>query len=271
MKADDDSDALILPVPPAPFSLVVGPAMRAASPAGIERAIRHMGLRPEPVGPVDAVLAPPVFRLRFGSLSLIAGPAADATLDQADPADPMTSLLAASLPRDWRDRGHCWTFVPEEGGGRKVTTGSPAGGRDFFKAMALLIDLFDASHLFWSPARLWSDAPQFRASVAEMLSSGMPPVLHLVAFRRHDGEEGEIIGTRGLMLFAGQELEAPMPPGWTVAEMVRRLARLALDMMLHGRLSDNRDLRGLAPGEVIRLSVAGGDRRAVRVEFGREH
>ena len=99
--------------------------------------------------------------------------------------------------------------------------------REFFKMMVLLIDLFDASHLFWSPARLWSDASQFRASIAEMLASGMPPVLHLVAFRRREGAGGASMGTRGLALFAGQELEAPVPDGWTVAEMVRRLSRLA--------------------------------------------
>ena len=98
----------------------------------------------------------------------------------------------------------------------------------------------------------------------------MPPVLHLVAFRRHDSDEGEAVGTRGLMWFAGQELEAGMPPGWTVAEMIKRLARLALDMMLHGRFSDNRALQGLAPGETIRLTAVGGDRRTVRVEFGRQ-
>src|SRR3546814_15721579 len=87
--------------------------------------------------------------------------------------------------------------------------------------MVLLIDLFDASHIFWSPARLWSDAPQFRASIAEMLASGMPPVLHLVAFRRKDLRSGASITTRGLALFAGPELEARIPNGWTVAEMVQ--------------------------------------------------
>src|SRR3546814_10826771 len=99
--------------------------------------------------------------------------------------------------------------------------------REFFKMMVLLIDLFDASHIFWSPARLWSDAPQFRASIAEMLASGMPPVLHLVAFGRKDLRSGASITTRGVALFAGQELEARIPNGWTVAEMVRRLSRLA--------------------------------------------
>ena len=265
-----NSDARILPVPPAPFALIVGSVVRRASADELEQAIRHMGLQPERIDRDGRAQALPTFRLRFGTLSWIAGPADESALDQIDPTRPSTSLLAASLPRDWRDGRHCWMFVPEDADARGAVTGPSAEGRDYLKAMLLLIDLFNASHFFWMPARLWSDAPQFRASVAEMLTSGMPPVLHLVAFRRHDSDEGEAVGTRGLMWFAGQELEAGMPPGWTVAEMIKRLARLALDMMLHGRFSDNRALQGLAPGETIRLTAVGGDRRTVRVEFGRQ-
>lgn len=266
MKADK-SDALILPVPPAPFALIAGPAMRRASIGELERAMRHMGLRPERIDGDDPATVPPRFRLHLGALSLIAGPAAEASLDRSDPVHPSTSLLAASLPREWRAEGHCWMFVPEAMRAQRGQPEWPA--RDFFKTMALLVDLFDASHIFWSPALLWSDAPQFRASVAEMLTSGMPPVLHLVAFRRREGEEGETVGTRGLALFAGQELEARIPAGWTVAEMVKRLARLALDMMLNGPFEGDQDIGGLLPGERVRLSqAAGGDRSALRVEFG---
>ena len=266
----DNSDARILPVPPAPFALIVGPALRRASADKLEQAIRHMGLRPERIDSEGLALATPAFRLHFGALSWIAGPASEASLDEADPAHPSTSLLAASLPGDWRDGRHCWMFVPEDAETQDSAAAQSTSGRDYFKVMLLLIDLFNASHFFWMPARLWSDAPQFRASVAEMLTSGMPPVLHLVAFRRHDGNEGGAVGTRGLAWFAGQELEAAIPAGWTVAEMIKRLARLALDIMLNGRFSGNRDLRGLEPGETIRLSAVGVDRRAVRVEFGRE-
>src|SRR3546814_2830630 len=84
-----------------------------------------------------------------------------------------------------------------------------------------------------------------------MLASGMPPVLHLVAFRRRDAGDGAIMVTRGLALFAGQELEARIPGGWTVAEMVRRLSRLALDMMLNGPVHTARTMRGLDAGEWI--------------------
>ena len=269
----ENMDALILPVPPEPFALIVGAAMRGQSSDALETALRHMGLRPERVEREVADLAAPRFRLRFGAVSVLARPAAEAARDVADPDHPSTSLLAASLPRDWRQDGHCWMFVPETQDESAAAAGQPERMREFFKMMVLLIDLFDASHLFWSPARLWSDASQFRASIAEMLASGMPPVLHLVAFRRREGAGGASMGTRGLALFAGQELEAPVPDGWTVAEMVRRLSRLALDMMLNGPVEHERTMRGLESGEWIDLSPSpgvSGQRSTVVVEFGRD-
>ena len=268
-----NTDALILPVPPEPFALIVGGAMRGRSAEALETSLRHMGLRPERVERDIADIAGPRFRLRFGAVAVLAGPAADGARDIADPDHPSTSLLAASLPPDWRHDGHCWMFVPEATDEPAAATAQPTQMREFFKMMVLLIDLFDASHLFWSPARLWSDAAQFRASIAEMLASGMPPVLHLVAFRRREGAAGASMETRGLALFAGQELEARIPGGWTVAEMVRRLSRLALDMMLNGPVQHERTMRGLESGEWIDLSLSagpGGQRSTVIVEFGRD-
>jgi len=270
-----NSDAPILPVPPEPFALIVGPSMRGASDDALETAIRHMGLRPERAASDDpdivAKIGPPLLRLHFGRVSVLAGRAAGTALDLVDPAHPATSLLAASLPRDWREGGQCWIFIPEGDG--RATREQPTQMREFFKVMLLLIDLFEASHFFWSPARLWSDAPLLRASIAEMLASGMPPVLHLIAFRRHGAEGGEFVGTRGLGLFAGQELEGRIPRGWTVAEMVKRLARLSLDMMLNGPIHDSRRMRGLEPGEWVQLSPLAASekgRARVLVEFGRD-
>lgn len=268
-------DALILPVPPEPFALIVGAAMRDGSSEAAEASLRRMGLKPERIdgNDVAARIAAPRFRLTFGAVSLLAGPAADAALDLADPDHPSTSLLAASLPRRWRESGACWVFIPEPDDASASSTEQPKRMREFFKMMVLLIDLFDASHIFWSPARLWSDAPQFRASIAEMLASGMPPVLHLVAFRRKDVGNGASIGTRGLALFAEQELEARIPGGWTVAEMVRRLSRLALDMMLNGPIQNARTMRGLEAGEWIEILPPpqnAGRRSTVVVEFGRD-
>jgi hypothetical protein len=270
-----NDDALILPVPPEPFALIVGMAMQGDGDDALEMSFRRMGLRPERIRAEEAGTstrdASPRFRLSFGAMSVIAGRAEGDVLDMADPDRPSTSLLASSLPRDWRENGRCWIFVPACGETSESPAGQPVRMREFFKTMVLLIDLFDASHIFWSPARLWSDARQFRASVAEMLASGMPPVLHLVAFRRHETGDGASIGTRGLALFAGQELEARIPVGWTVAEMVRRLSRLALDMMLNGPIRHARTMRGLGPSEWIGLSpqaTSGDLRSTVVVEFG---
>jgi hypothetical protein len=274
----DDRDALMLPVPPEPFALVLGTATRPASDEAVETSLRHMGLQPKRVEPTgaarDARIAGPCFRLTFGTVSVLAGSAADAALDQADPGDRSTSLLGASMPQGWRARGNCWIFIPEP---RRTAGALPVqttAMREFFKMMVLLIDLFDASHIFWSPARLWSDAPQFRASIAEMLASGMPPVLHLVAFRRREAAGRATMVTRGLALFAGQELEAPIPNGWSVADMVRRLSRLALDMMLNGPVRTARTMRGLDAGEWIDLLPPPMDgvsqKKTVIVEFGRD-
>lgn len=269
-------DALILPVPPEPFALIVGAtAMEGGSSDAVERSLRRMGLKPERIDGSDvaARIAAPRFRLTFGAVSVLAGPAAGAALDLADPDHPSTSLLAASLPLRWRENGACWVFIPERDDVSTSSTEQPTRMREFFKMMVLLIDLFDASHIFWSPARLWSDAPQFRTSITEMLASGMPPVLHLVAFRRRDVGDGASIGTRGLALFAGQELEARIPGGWTVAEMVRRLSRLALDMMLNGPVQYARTMRGLEAGEWIEILPPmrnAGQRSTVVVEFGRD-
>ncbi len=276
-----NSDALILPVPPEPFALIVGAAMQDGLDEAVETSLRRMGLKPVRLdgngADVAAHIAAPRFRLTFGGVSVLAGPAAGAALDLADPEDPSTSLLAASLPPRWRDSGACWVFIPErdpEGDAApSSSTERPTRMREFFKMLVLLIDLFDASHIFWSPARLWSDAPQFRASIAEMLASGMPPVLHLVAFRRREAKGGASMGTRGLAIFAGQELEARIPGGWTVAEMVRRLSRLALDMMLNGPVDHARTMRGLEAGEWIDLMPpmrSTGQRSTVVVEFGRD-
>lgn len=273
-----NSDHLTPPIWPEPFVLIIGPALQHAQADTTEQALRRMGLRPRKLPDDDpdpiARFGTPSFRLSLGPLSVRAGPAGNRALDAADPAHPSTSLLAASLPRGWRTGDQCWMLVPETDEAERATEDWPTRMREFFKVALLLIDLFDASHIFWSPALLWSDAGQFRASVAEMLASGMPPVLHLVAFRHYDTQAGQRVGTRGLSLFAGQELEGSLPGGWTVADMVKRLARLALDIMLNGPIGGRQRVRGLEAGEWITLSPTGtdgGGGSPVLVEFGKAH
>jgi hypothetical protein len=258
------SSASLLPAAPAPFALIAGNDF-STLPADAEVALRHMGLRPERLDVSGTSGEGAAFRLRLGDLYLTAAPAGDRAVARIDPAHPSTSSLAASLPADWRSGGRCWFFEPAPIGSEDEEKPSM---RDFFMMASLLIDLFDASHFFWGPARLWSDAKQFRASTAEMLASGMPPVLHLIAFRQHDTGDAEIIRTRGLAHFGGQEMEAARPIGWTVADLVRRLARLSLDIIINGPVRGARRLPGLDPGEWISMAPRGSS-EALLVEFGR--
>lgn len=237
----------------APFALIAaGGTTTLGDDAEMAAALRRMGLRPEAGD--DASL----LRLHFGAVTLCAGRADDAMLAIADPATPGTSMISHPLPPAWRNGGGCLTVLPSIDG-RDAADGSARANalREFFKAMALLIDLFDASHFYWSAAQLWSDAGQLRAAVAEMLVSGMPPVLHLVAFR--GDATGPTVRTCGLAHFAGQELVATGPPEWAMPQMTKRLARVALDMILNGAVRAERRYRGLDAGEWVQLTPQSAD------------
>ena len=243
-------------------ALIVASALPLPSQEALVAVLRRMGLDPREADSGNG----PSARVRFGAVTALLRRAGPDELIQADPGDPTTSSLATTLPAAWRDAGTCWNLVFE---GDLARDGATLD--DAFKMIVLLIDLFDASHFFWSAARLWSDAPQLRASIAEMQASGMPPVLHLVAFRRRGEDAGERMRTRGLSLFTGQELEAAVPAGWTVADMVKRLARLAIDAMLNGPVVREQAAPGLHAGERVRLMPPDPEDRAaiVKVAFDR--
>lgn len=236
------------PVAPAPLVLLTGPAMADEAVTGL---MRRMGLQPEASG-ADAL----PLRLALGPLTATLDRAGPALLDFADPADRATSSLGTSLPGDWRGQGACWAV---ELGGEGGSGDAPPPLADHLKLLVLLIDAFEAAQIFWSPARLWTGASQFRGAIAEMEASGMPPVLHLVAFRRRDDTAGERVATRGLAAFSGQELVARVPPGWDMAAMVKRLARLALDMMINGPVARAQQTPGLERGETVVLTPQPGD------------
>lgn len=227
----------------APFALMVGPAWRTISRQQAEETLNRMGLRPCPTVSTGGDMGQPCFRIFFGGTSMLMGPASEAWLAGMDPQDPRTSYIATHVPDDWRRMGHIWHFRPE---GRR-----PLGnGSEFYKMMLLLLDMCGATHLFWDPAALWSDAQMFRTALAELLTSGMPPVLHQVAFRRVAAGR---VQTRGLSYFAGHEIEAVLPDGMDVQAAVRRLARLAIDAMLNGPYDRATEVEGMEAGEHIRL------------------
>lgn len=235
------------PMPPlvagGPFALVIGKSWQNVSRLRVEESLQRMGLQPCPTMPGGTELGQPCFRIFFGGTTMLMGPASEAWLAGADPEDPKNSKIAVSMPDDWRRPGHVWHFRPE---GRRAQE----DGGEFYRMMLLLLDMFGATQLYWDAAALWSDAEMFRGALSEYLISGMPPVLHIIAFRRGGDQR---VRTRGLSYFAGQEIEALIPAGMDLQAAVRRLARLSLDAMVNGPYGQPLEVEGLEPGEMIRL------------------
>lgn len=238
----------------APFALLAGDP-GAVAPAGLAARLRRMGLRPEPA-PDDpsTLIEGGAMRLSFGALSVLAGPPTPAMRAVIAPGAADVAVAGSVPAADWAERA--MVFVPGHDAPDVGTPPPPAQryfDRRFFELLVLLIDTFDADFLFWSPAGLWSRADQFRAAVAEMLGSGMPPVLHLVAFVGGGTVDDPRIVTRGLAHFTGQELTACPPAHFDQRAAVRRLARLALDMMINGPVTTARDFPGLDAGEMMQV------------------
>ena len=194
-----------------------------------------MGLNPDSNVPAAAYGRGPFFdpplEIGFASQRALAGPARPDLAELRDVAAPAQVLACVPLGLSSGDR--------------------VSRSRELFKLAVLLIDLCGAERIYWSPAGLWSDARQFQDAVTEMLTSGMPPVLHLVAFR--PGNNGSAMQTQGLAHFAGQELVVTEAVGLDRAGLLRRMARLAIDIMINGAVRAPRDFPGLVPGE--RISV----------------
>ena len=203
-------------------------------PEQLESQLRRMGLRPQrqtmpyPVG--ASAIVGDCWLVRFGALTARVGPAGPAAARPpiADAGCLLIQPLAADVPDD-----------------------PVVAAREVLKLAMLLVDLCDAEQFYWSPADLWSDAAHCRLAVAEMLDSGMPPVLHLVAFV--DADHGGGIRTRGLSHFCGQELSLWPVDGMDRLAQMRRLVRLALDMTMNGPITAPRRFPGLVAGEVIQI------------------
>lgn len=229
-----------------PFLLLAGctPAVLGAN--RLEPALRRMGLQPEAsLSCAEAALFEgAVQTIRFGDHSAHVGRAAAGVVQAS------ASAMAGPEPDD------ILACVPVSAAdGDRV-----AYSRELFKIAVLLIDATGADQLYWSPAGLWSDARQFRAAVAEMLISGMPPVLHLIAFRPDPASAA--LRSHGLAYFAGQELEVRDGGNLAQKDVVRRLARLAIDIMINGAIRAPRDFPGLTSDERVRVEPSESDQAA---------
>lgn len=117
---------------------------------------------------------------------------------------------------------------------------------------SLIAAVVDAAAIYWPPAKLWSDAAELPRAVATMEGGGMPPILHFVGFSSPSPGE---MRTEGLGWLAGHELAATMPADMTSAEGVRRLARIAIDLMLNGPMAGDMVIAGLERGERIHIQL----------------
>lgn len=223
-----------------PYLLFLAGESRRLDGATLEPEFRRMGLNPRGAVPAAAhhagLFVDPPLEIGFASQRALAGPAWPDLAELKDMANSRQALACVPLGLSSGDRASC--------------------SRELFKLAVLLIDLCGADRMYWSPAGLWSDARQFQAAVTEMLTSGMPPVLHVVAF--HAGRDGTGMQTQGLAHFAGQELIATDAVGLDRAGLLRRMARLAIDIMINGAVQAPRSFPGLVEGERIRMRPDGG-------------
>jgi hypothetical protein len=250
--ADDDDQALWLDNRGA--FVLLGGGDAALLPAGaLATALRRMGLDPAaaaPTGNAPTDYNGARYEIRLGAQRVCIGLAAEPLVDESccDPATLWAGSVATPI-----DAHASATLMCRPAWG--ALADRVADSREFCKLAVLLIDMLGAQQIYWSPARLWSDAVAFRAAVAEMLVSGMPPLLHLLAFQDMPGGG---LATRGLAFFAGQDLHLVADGGLDRKDAIRRLARLALDIMVHGAIRAPRRFRGLADGEYLRVGPATG-------------
>jgi hypothetical protein len=162
--------------------------------------------------------------------------------------------------------GRCRTNLEKEEWVIALAPAQQAAGADraaylqtvqqLFAAAALVSQILGMTRLFWPPAQLWSPTSALVEAIAPLERSGIPPVLHLIAFLEQPGIA--VIQSRGLAYFCGIELalahDGVMPP----SEVVRRLARLCIHAMVTGPMQPGAVIAGMEPGETLSVGSANG-------------
>lgn len=233
-----------------PLAMLAAPKIATLGPSDLTDALRRMGLQPSDP-PADQMLAeckPDVWcqRIVLGQLQAIIRRSSPADLNRVR-AGATNVLFDNRIPENLAPDTILIVHPIEE----EDEIPRAAQSRLLFQMLCLIVDIVDADQLFWSPAQLWSPASEFRSAVDEMLTSGMPPVLHIIAFPTDN--EGRL-STRGLAYFCGQELSLTDAGGHDPAGQLRRLARLAIDMMTNGPITAARQFPGMVAGEAIVIS-----------------
>lgn len=125
---------------------------------------------------------------------------------------------------------------------------------------ATLCEVVQASAMFWPPAQLWSNPNDLAAAVIAMEEQGLPPLLHFVAFAYLLADKTDVAGehgisTHGLAWMVGQEIEVMAPLTLANPEILRRCARLAVDVMVKGAYAGPMEVAGLSRGEVLSIAA----------------
>jgi len=123
---------------------------------------------------------------------------------------------------------------------------------DILATIGVVTAFLDPAWILWTPARIWTHSPALTNAIEKYFSGELLPIMRLVSFVPDRRLDAMVVRTEGLMPFVGQELEA-CTDDREIAETVRRLARIALDLFEHGAIDRNASIEGLEPGERIEL------------------
>lgn len=156
-------------------------------------------------------------------------------IQPALPVDGTSAVICLGLPSDLEDR--------------------PLAAQRLCAMAALLVPFFGAHRLYWLPAKLWSEAEALAKAVVAMEATGMPPILHLVGFAAsaHPDPDRRQLVTHGLVWFTGFEICIDAQAAMPTQEIMRRIARLAVDSLLYGDPQGPLELPGLQAGETVRI------------------
>jgi hypothetical protein len=254
----------------APFFLIFGDVSSVFEPApAFEDVIRRMGLRPKPVKQ-ESKPHQHHFQIELGDLQAEISVHAPGDLT---PSDALLLQSAEFVSAQHLENGALFSTAIEMDFLKnapfvRLSPASQYAGNLGMRRIDMLRSLcqiayqccivLHPTHVFWSPAQIWSDAGQFAEAVEDMFTTGLPPVAHMVAFiAPHStdtpAETPQSLVSKGLALFCGQEILAAVPQNLNGVEIARRMKQLAADMMMNGPILEQRSVPGMHVGERIQL------------------
>jgi hypothetical protein len=126
----------------------------------------------------------------------------------------------------------------------------PALARGYLKFVAKLVELLRPSAVAANEAGLICDSTYFAEAVNAYLLGGAFPALATIAYDPME-KDGAIL-TRGLSLFAGQEIMFD-GKGWPETEIMRRMVRLVHDICTNGPVCENQLISDIQPEFQLQL------------------